>query len=118
MPDIRSAIEGGMNRGTALVTGPMGSITGGMLLSRDERSHRITWLAVAPEARGRGLGGALARAALNRWPTGDIEVITFEAGTPGGSSARRLYGRVGFHVVGPADPAPDGGLRDRYVMRR
>jgi GNAT superfamily N-acetyltransferase len=118
MPDIRSTIERGIHRGTALVTGGMGSIDAAMLLSRDDRPHRIIWLAVAPEARGRGLGSALVHAAVDRWPTGDIEVITFAADTPGAASARRLYRRASFDLVGPAEPAPDGGPRDRYVLRR
>ncbi|MDN5765121.1 MAG: GNAT family N-acetyltransferase [Humibacillus sp.] len=118
MPEIRRAIERGIDRGTALATGSVGSVTGGMLLSRDDRPHSIHWLAVDPNARQRGLGGALIRAALDRWPTGDIEVITFAETTVGGAPARTLYESIGFDLVGPTEHAADGELRDRYVMRR
>lgn len=118
MPDIRSAIERGIGRGTALVTGPEGDISGGLLLSRDDRPHRISWLAVAPGARGQGLGAALVRAAIERWPTGDIEVITFGPSTRGGAPARGLYERVGFVLAGPAEPAENGDSRQSYVLRR
>ena len=85
MPDIEQVIRRAIGRGTALVTGPEGAITGGMLLSRDDRRHRIHWLAVSAVARGQGLGGALVRSAMERWPSGDIEVVTFTADTPGGA---------------------------------
>lgn len=118
MPDMRAVIERGMARGTALVTGPEGAITGGILLSRDDQPHHITWLAVAESARGQGLGAALASAALERWPTGDIDVVTFTKGTSGGEPARRLYERFGFVCLGAAEPAPDGSPRDRFCLRR
>ena len=89
-----------------------------MLLSRDDEPHRILWLAVADAARGRGLGRALVHAAVERWPNGDIDVVTFTADTPGGVAARRLYERCGLELAGPVDPALNGGLRDRYVLRR
>jgi GNAT superfamily N-acetyltransferase len=89
-----------------------------MLLSRDDEPHRIHWLAVAEVARGRGLGAALVRAAIERWPEGDIDVVTFTAATPGGKAARRLYERCGMEPAGPAEPAPDGALRDHYLLRQ
>lgn len=118
MPDIRSVIERGIERDTAFVTGPPGSVTGGMLVGRSGPPYRITWLAVAPHSRGQGLGAALVHAATRQWPTGDIEVVTFAVGTLGGEPARRLYARLGFVCSGPAAPAPDGGLRELFVLRR
>ena len=118
MPDIRSAVERGIGRGTALVTGAVGAVSGGALLSRDDRPHRISWLAVAPAARGHGLGTALVRAAVDRWPAGEIEVITFGADTVGGNPARRMYVKAGFAPAGPVHPAENGDPRERYVLRR
>jgi hypothetical protein len=83
------------------VTGPPGAITGGMLLSRDDEPHRIHWLAVAEVARGRGFGAALVRAAIERWPEGDIDVVTFTAATPGGEAARRCTNGAAWNRPGP-----------------
>jgi GNAT superfamily N-acetyltransferase len=118
MPDIEQAITRAIGHGTALVTGPQGAITGGMLLSRDDEPHHIHWLAVADAARGRGLGRALVHTAMERWPDGDIDVVTFTVNTPGGVAARRLYERCGLELAGPADPALNGAPRDRYVLRQ
>lgn len=118
MPGIQSVIERGIVRGTALVTGPAGSISAGMLLSRDDKPHHISWLAVAPEARGRGLGTALVHAAIARWPTDDIDVITFGPDVAGGEPARRLYSSAGFVLAGAAEPAENGGSRQRFVLHR
>lgn len=118
MPGIRGVIERGIERGTALVTGAEGAITGGMLLSRDNQAHRINWLAVATSARGHGLGAALVSAALDRWPVGNVEVATFTWDTPGGEPARHLYERCGFVRLGPAPTGSDGRPRDLYRLRR
>ena len=118
MPGIRGVIERGVERGTALVTGAQGAITGGILLSRDDQAHRINWLAVATSARGHGLGAALVSAALDRWRVGDIDVVTFTRDTPGGEPARHLYERFGFVRLGPAPTGSDGRPRDLYRLRR
>lgn len=118
MPDFEQSIARAIGRGAALVTGPHGAITGGMVLSRDDGPHRIHWLAVAEIARGRGLGRALVRAAMERWPVGEIDVVTFPADTPEGVAAGRLYERCGLELAGPTDPAPNGSPRVRFVLRR
>ncbi len=118
MADIQRAVERGIDRRTALVTGAAGDITGGILLSRDDQPHRIHWLAVTASARGHGMGLALVRAALGRWPDGDIDVVTFTADTPHGEPARRLYERVGFVRLRAAADAPDGSPRDLYRLQR
>jgi GNAT superfamily N-acetyltransferase len=70
---LRTAIA----RGTAIVVAAQHAVAGGALLSSDDRTHRILWLAVRRSQRGRGVGAALVTAALERWPVGDIEVVTF-----------------------------------------
>lgn len=57
-------------------------------------------------------------AILDRWATGDVDVVTFTTQTPDGAPARRLYERFGFIFAAPAEPAPDGGPRDLFLLQR
>jgi hypothetical protein len=61
---------------------------------------------------------ALILAILSRGPAGEVEVITFTGGLPGGEAARGLYELFGFVSCGGAAPAPDDGARDLFVLRR
>jgi len=58
------------------------------------------------------------RAILDRWRAEDIKVVTFTADTVNGRPARSLYERFGFVCQGTAEPAPDGGARDLFVLSR
>lgn len=117
MPDIEHHIRRGIDRGTALVvTTDDDTLIGAALLSRDDRPHRIHWLAVASTARRRGAGRALIRAILARWDDGlPIDVVTFGADVPGGGPARALYAACGFTWTEHTDPGPEGGSRDRWT---
>jgi len=115
MPDFRTHALRAIDRGTALVAADGRTVLGGVLLSRDDRPHHITWLAVRARSRRRGIGAALLDAILDRWPDGEISVVTFGPGHAGGEPARRFYARYGFTNRGPAGPGPDGTARDRYV---
>lgn len=64
------------------------------------------------------MGAALVAAILERWPAGDVEVVTFTADAPDGEAARKLYERFGFVCWGRTDLAPDGGSRDLFVLHR
>lgn len=118
MPDLQRALERGIDRGTAMVSDGDDGVTGGMLLSGENREHRILWLAVRASARGQGHGAALVQAAIARWPDGDIAVTTFVEEQPAGLAARRLYESFGFQLISAAPPAPDGNPRDLYRLRR
>ena len=118
MPDFEVHARRGIHRGTAYVVADGEKVHGAALLSPDGHPQRIRWLAVRDSARGRGVGPALLAAILDRWSTDDVEVVTFTEGTTGGEAARRLYERFGFQCVGATDPAPDGGRRDLYCLRR
>jgi hypothetical protein len=61
---------------------------------------------------------ALMQAILERWPAEDVEVVTFSGDIPDGAPARRLYERCGFVCCDKTDPAPDGGRRDKFLLRR
>lgn len=118
MPDLETHIRRGIDRGTAIVVSSGDDVVGAALLSRDGRPHHIRWLAVRRSQRRQGVGAAMMAAILDRWPTGDVDVVTFTAEAPGGAPARRLYERFGFVFAGPAEPAPDGGPRDLFVLHR
>lgn len=118
MPDLETHIRQGIERGTALVVDSGNDVAGAALLSRDGRPHHVRWLAVRRSQRRQGVGAAIVSAVLERWRTGDVNVVTFTAKAPDGGPARRLYERFGFVCVGPSEPAPDGGLRDQFVLRR
>lgn len=119
MPDFERHLRRGMQRGTALVVlDDGGTVVGGALLSRDEDPHHIQWLAVRGSAQREGVGAALLGAVLQRWPTGDVEVVTFSPDVAGGEAARAFYQRFGFECQGAAEPAPGGGGRDLFRLRR
>ena len=118
MPDFRAHAVRNIERGTAYVVVTSDEVLGASLLSPDDSPHQIRWLAVRPVARRSGVGSRLMAAILQHWPRGDIEVVTFAPSIPGGAPARHFYQRFGFEPGGPARPAPDGGSRETYVLRR
>lgn len=59
-------------------------------------------IAVVPEARGRGIGGALLGALLQKAATAGIERISLSV-DPSNAVAIRLYNRFGFQPVDNAD---------------
>jgi len=118
MPAFDIRLRRSIDRGTAVVVADRDEVAGGALLSRDGEPHHIHWLYVRETRRRQGVGAALLFAILDRWPAGDIEVVTFTVALPGGEAARALYERFGFVSCGRTVPAPDGGARDLFVLRR
>lgn len=71
---------------------------------------------VAPEARGRGVAGALLDAAL-AWAR-TVGARSMQLGVVcGNDAARRLYARAGFVAVGAPEPQRPGSSRMEQVMR-
>jgi GNAT superfamily N-acetyltransferase len=118
MPDFEAHARRNIDRGTAIVAHAAARVLGAALLSRADQPHSINWLAVRADARRRGVGSELLNVIINRWPAGNITVVTFGPDVPGGQPARRLYERYGFTSRGPASPGPDGGGRNLYVLER
>ena len=116
MPDLAEHVDRAIARGTALVVADETGMHGACLLSRDDVEHMIHWLAVRASSRRQGCGSAMLRAIADRWPDGNISVITFTASIPEGDPARRLYEAHGYEPRGPAAAAADGGERELYVL--
>ena len=91
------------------------TLLGVLLLSH--RHNGIGFLAVRPQARGRGVASALLRRMLEILPADeDVEVTTYREGDPLGVAPRALYRRFGFEegelVVRYGYPC------QRFVLRR
>jgi ribosomal protein S18 acetylase RimI-like enzyme len=64
-------------------------------------NHRISWFAVQPDQRGKGIGKRLLDTALRQIDqTKDVTVITFTADHEGGQAARTVYQKAGFIDTG------------------
>ena len=118
MPTFEDSLRRAIDRRTATVAIDQGEVAGGVLLSAEGRPHRIQWLAVRQSRRGHGVGAALVASALERWPAGDVEVVTFPAEMAAGRAARKLYEKFGFVCCGRAQKAPNGDPRDLFVLSR
>lgn len=117
MPAFADRAERAIRRGTAVVAAAGPFVHGAALLSQDDRPHHIHWLSVRATSRRNGIGAALMEAIVDRWPTGDIEVVTFRADNADGLPARRYYENFGFENRGATESGPDGTSRDVYVRR-
>jgi len=84
-----------------------GELNGGIIVSA--QYNRIEWFAVTEKCRGKGLGRALLKHAMDRLDLNrNIVVQTFASGIVEGEAARRLYRASGFRDHAPAGPTPAG----------
>ena len=84
---------------------------------RPQPAH-LGWLAVLPEARGRGAGRALVETVIAHAGARRVEVVTFGAGHPAGADAehaRRLYRALDFEFEAAVPGAPDGTPRELLI---
>lgn len=91
--DYRETLRRNVARGSALCVRMDRKLAGILLFS--EKHGCLSYMAVAPEYRRRGVGSALVREMLRR-TSGDIWVDTFRAGDPLGDAPRALYLKCGF----------------------
>ena len=109
----RETVLRNMARGSALCVRIDGNMAGILLYS--VKHGCLSCMAVAPEYRRMGVGGALVEAMLTA-TTGDIWVDTFREGDPMGEAPRALYRRYGF-VEG--ELLEDFGYPvQRFIMKR
>lgn len=82
-------------RRTALCAKGVDRIIGVLLFSKDRNT--LSFLAVDPEYRQRGIASALVKQMLEEFsPESDIWVTTFRANDPKGDAPRALYQKLGF----------------------
>lgn len=114
MDEYIEVLRRNIARGTALCVRDGASIAGALMYSPRQRC--LSWLAVAPEYRRRGIASALIAEMLRRMPAGDVRVTTFREGDDKAAAPRELYARFGFE--------PDALLTEfgypvqRMVLRR
>jgi GNAT superfamily N-acetyltransferase len=120
MRDFAEHARRAIGRNSALVVRDRRDrVLGAALLSHSGPGREIRWLAVREQARRHGVGGLLLGQILRRWPPpGDIGVVTFGAGVPGGEPARALYQSFGFVAADLLPDGPEGGSRQRFVLRQ
>ena len=113
------AIVANIERRTAFcIRDDQANLRGGLLFdARSKPTYHITWLAVSPRSRGRGLGRNLAQYAIAQaTPPFRMEVVTFGDDNPEGIPARRLYESLGFVPDAMQPNGPEGGSRQRFVL--
>jgi ribosomal protein S18 acetylase RimI-like enzyme len=93
---------------------PLGSVTyvdgpGEYAVSEDPDEAGVRMLAVAPQARGRGVGGALMQACIDRARASGRKQLVLST-EQSMTAARRLYERLGFQRVPERDRQPVPGL--------
>jgi RimJ/RimL family protein N-acetyltransferase len=96
-----------------------GRVLGGVWCSaRPGAPAHLGWLAVLPNARGRGAGRALVARVIAHAGPRRLEVVTFGAGHPAGAEAehaRRLYRTLDFEFVAAVSGAPDATPRELLI---
>jgi len=119
-PDLIAQLIG-QPGGWAVLTAPAIVGLGGFVLGRSIGGEaEIVNLAVAPEDRRRGLGGALLNAAILR-AAEDLATALFLEVAVDNVAARALYDAAGFKIVGrrPDYYTRVGNIRiDAIIMRR
>ena len=83
-------------------------------LKIDDGQARLLGMWVAPEARGRGVAEALARALIERAADRPITLCVAE----GAHAARRLYERLGFTPTGTTGTLRPGSSIRTFDLRR
>lgn len=111
-PSFGEGLRRAIDEGVALCAeaddpGADGTFRGGIVFCRE--ANEIRWLAVQAAYRGRGVGAALVKAAIERLDPGKpITVTTFDSSVAEGAAARALYESFGFTDCAPAGRNPAG----------
>lgn len=84
-----------MEKNEAIVVKKNEKVVGALVFSYTEQE--ISFLAVHPDYRNKGIGLKLVKKAISLFPAGtNLIVITYRAGDIKGENARKLYKKAGF----------------------
>lgn len=99
LSEYRENLQKAVSERRALCAKDGGALLGVLVLS--DQHNGIGFLAVHPEARGRGVASALVRKMLEVLPADqDVFVTTYREDDPLGEAPRALYKRLGFEEAG------------------
>ena len=99
LSEYRETLRKAVSERRALCAKDGGALLGVLVLS--DQHNGIGFLAVHPEARGRGVASALVRKMLEVLPADqDVFVTTYREDDPLGEAPRALYKRLGFEEAG------------------
>jgi ribosomal protein S18 acetylase RimI-like enzyme len=101
--DVLAAVDGGLILGTVMLQGWPGG-----QMARGPGEAEVRALAVAPDARGRGIGAALVTAVIERAAGRGIRHLVLLT-LPGMRAAHRLYSQAGFRRLPERDWSPRPG---------
>lgn len=94
MADYTEMLQKNITCKTALCAKCDGTLSGILLFSPNQRM--LSFMAVHPEYRRRGIASALIAEMLRRMPDGDVCVTTFRENDPMGIAPRAVYQKLGF----------------------
>jgi ribosomal protein S18 acetylase RimI-like enzyme len=102
--EVLAAVDGGLVVGTVMLQHwPSGNVV------RGPGEAEIRALAVAPNARGRGIGAALVSAVIDRAGRRGVRHLLLLT-EPGMRAAHHLYTRAGFGRLPDRDWSPEAGV--------
>jgi ribosomal protein S18 acetylase RimI-like enzyme len=101
--DVLAAVDGGLIVGTVMLQGWPGG-----QMARGPGEAEVRALAVAPDARGQGIGAALVTAVIERASGRGIRHLVLLT-LPGMRAAHRLYSQAGFRRLPERDWSPRPG---------
>ncbi len=94
MREYQTGLAQCMDDRQALVAKVDNTLGGALIFSKDAE---LTFLAVHPQHRHKGIGKALIQACMSQFPPGTrLSVVTYRDGDPLGVAARKLYQSLGF----------------------
>lgn len=104
-----------LSHSLVVLYGPEERVVGYLIYWQIREDVQVNNIAVHPDFRGRGIGGAVLRAGLERAAAAGAAYVTMEV-RPSNAAALGLYRKLGFHVLGIRAGYYTNPNEDAYVM--